>query len=105
MVLKPSSANGSIRRRLIWMEMFTSIKLDLLQKVFDKLKELTTTSSPVAMLKSIRIILAIAAHFDYEIWQMDVKTAFLNGILTEDVYMMQPEGFSIQTMLERYANF
>ena len=45
------------------------------------------------MLKSIRIILAIAAHFDYEIWQMDVKTAFLNGILTEDVYMMQPEGF------------
>ena len=51
------------------------------------------TFSPVAMLKSIRIILAIAAHFDYEIWQMDVKTAFLNGILTEDVYMMQPEGF------------
>src|SRR3954463_8888545 len=45
------------------------------------------------MLKSIWIILAIAAHFDYEIWQMDVKTAFLNGILTEDVYMMQPEGF------------
>ena len=45
------------------------------------------------MLKYIRIILAIAAHFDYEIWQMDVKTAFLNGILTEDMYMMQPEGF------------
>ena len=37
------------------------------------------TFSPVAMLKSIRIILAIAAYFDYEIWQMDVKTAFLNG--------------------------
>ena len=45
------------------------------------------------MLKSVRIILAIAAYFDYEIWQMDVKTAFLNGNLTEDVYMMQPEGF------------
>ena len=40
------------------------------------------------MLKSIRIILAIAAYFDYEIWQMDAKTAFLNGNLTEDVYMM-----------------
>jgi hypothetical protein len=39
------------------------------------------------MLKSIRIILAIAAYFDYEIWQMDVKTAFLNGNLDEDVYM------------------
>jgi hypothetical protein len=40
------------------------------------------------MLKSIRIILAIAAYFDYEIWQMDVKTAFLNGNLDEDMYMI-----------------
>ena len=48
------------------------------------------TFSPVAMLKSVRIMLAIAAFFDYEIWQMDVKTAFLNGNLTEDVYMIQP---------------
>ena len=45
------------------------------------------------MLKSIRILLAIAAYYDYEIWQMDVKTAFLNGHLTEDVYMEQPQGF------------
>ena len=37
------------------------------------------TFSPVAMLKSVRVLLAIAAYFDYEIWQMDVKTAFLNG--------------------------
>ena len=51
------------------------------------------TLSPVAMLKSIRIILAIAAYFDYEIWQMDVKTAFLIKNLTEDVYIMQPEDF------------
>ena len=51
------------------------------------------TFSPVAMLKSIRILLAIAAYHDYEIWQMDVKTAFLNGNLLEDVYMTQPEGF------------
>ena len=52
------------------------------------------TFSPVAMLKSIRIMLAIAAHLDYEIWQMDVKTAFLNGELDEEVYMIQPEGFT-----------
>ena len=51
------------------------------------------TFSPVAMLKSIRILLAIAAYYDYEIWQMDVKTAFLNGNLSEDVYKTQPEGF------------
>jgi hypothetical protein len=51
------------------------------------------TFSPVAMLKSIRIILDIATYFDYEIWQMDVEIAFLNGNLTEDVYMTQPEGF------------
>ena len=43
------------------------------------------TFSPVAMLKSIRIILAIAAYFDFEIWQMDVKIAFLNGNKTDDV--------------------
>ena len=51
------------------------------------------TFSPVAMLKSSRIILAIAAYYDYEIWKMDVKTAFLNGHLQEEVYMIQPEGF------------
>ena len=45
------------------------------------------------MIKSIRILLAIAAHMDYEIWQMDVKTAFLNGRLDETIYMVQPEGF------------
>ncbi|KAK8510716.1 hypothetical protein V6N12_067166 [Hibiscus sabdariffa] len=51
------------------------------------------TFSPIAMFKSIRILLAVAAFHDYEIWQMDVKTAFLNGKLEEDVYMTQPEGF------------
>jgi hypothetical protein len=46
------------------------------------------TFSLVAMLKSIRIILAIAAYFDYEIWQMDVKIAFLTENLEEDMYMI-----------------
>ena len=39
------------------------------------------TFSPVAMIKSIKILLSIATHMDYEIWQMDVKTAFLNESL------------------------
>ena len=43
------------------------------------------TFSPVAKLKSVRIMLAIAAYYDYEIWQMDVKTAFLNGYLKEEL--------------------
>ena len=38
-------------------------------------------------------MLAIVAFNDYEIWQMDVKTAFLNGFLEEELYMIQLEGF------------
>ncbi|GJV72055.1 retrotransposon protein, putative, ty1-copia subclass [Tanacetum coccineum] len=49
--------------------------------------------SPVADNRAIRILIAIAAYYDYEIWQMDVKTAFLNGRLDEDIYMEQPEGY------------
>ena len=45
------------------------------------------------MLKSIRILLSIATHYDYEIWQMDVKTDFLNGNFEEEIYMMQLGGF------------
>ena len=43
---------------------------------------------------SLRIILALVAHFDLEFQQMDVKNAFLNGDLEEEVYMKQPEWFS-----------
>ena len=43
------------------------------------------------MLKSVQIMLAIATI--YEIWQMDVKTAFLNEFIKEELYMMQPERF------------
>ncbi|GJS73690.1 putative RNA-directed DNA polymerase, partial [Tanacetum coccineum] len=51
------------------------------------------TFSSVAKIKSIKIMIAIVAFHDYKIWQMDVKIAFLNGRLTEDVFMAQPEGF------------
>ncbi|GJY27483.1 retrotransposon protein, putative, ty1-copia subclass [Tanacetum coccineum] len=50
------------------------------------------TFSPVAYIRAIMIFIAIAAFYDYEIWQMAVKTAFLNGYLSEEVYMEQPEG-------------
>ena len=48
------------------------------------------------MLKSIRILLSIDDALDYETWQMDVKTAFLNGYLDESIYMMQPKGFIVE---------
>lgn len=51
------------------------------------------TYAPVAKLTTLRILLSIAVHFDMEIHQMDVKCAFLNGQLNEDIFMIQPEGF------------
>ena len=51
------------------------------------------TYAPVARLEAIRMFLAFAAHSDYKVYQMDVKSAFLNGELEEEVYVEQPPGF------------
>nr|GFA33075.1 putative zinc finger, CCHC-type [Tanacetum cinerariifolium] len=51
------------------------------------------TFSPVTDIRAIRILINIAAYYDYTIWQMDVKTAFLNGYLNEELYMENPKGF------------
>ncbi|GJY90514.1 retrovirus-related pol polyprotein from transposon TNT 1-94 [Tanacetum coccineum] len=55
--------------------------------------------APVARLDAIRIFLAYAAHMNMIVYQMDVKTAFLNGILREEVYVSQPDGFVDQDNL------
>ena len=75
------------------MVMLLSTKLDLSQKGFRQVQgvEYDEIFSLVSMLKSVWIMLAIATF--YEIWQMDIKTVFLNGFLEEELYMMQPEGF------------
>ena len=52
------------------------------------------TFSPVSCKDFFRIIMALAVHYDLELHQMDVKTAFLNGDLYENVYMAQPKGFT-----------
>ena len=71
----------------------TIYKVRLVVKGFRQVQgvEYDEIFSLVSMLKSVRIMLAIATF--YEIWQMDVKTAFLNGFIKEGLYMVQPEGF------------
>ncbi|GKF19775.1 retrovirus-related pol polyprotein from transposon TNT 1-94, partial [Tanacetum coccineum] len=49
--------------------------------------------APVARLKAVRMFVAYAAHKNFTIYQMDVKTAFLNGPLKEEVFVSQPDGF------------
>ena len=53
------------------------------------------TYSPVTRITSIRMLLALAAVHDLKIYQIDVKTTFLNGELEEEIYMEQPEGFIV----------
>ena len=51
--------------------------------------------APVARLEAIKIFLAYASHKNFKVYQMDVKSTFLNGDLEEEVYMEQPEGFQL----------
>ncbi|GAA0169340.1 transmembrane signal receptor [Lithospermum erythrorhizon] len=55
--------------------------------------DFSDTFAPVARLDTIRMLLAIAAQKKWKIYQLDVKSAFLNGILEEDIYVEQLEGF------------
>jgi hypothetical protein len=54
------------------------------------------TFSPVSSKNSFRIITALVAHYNLELYQIDVKTIFLNGDLYENVYMAQPKGFVVE---------
>ncbi|KAJ9544999.1 hypothetical protein OSB04_024706 [Centaurea solstitialis] len=51
------------------------------------------TFAPIARIEAIRIFLAYAAHKNIKVFQMDFKSAFLNGVFHEEVYIEQPEGF------------
>ncbi|GJW71464.1 retrovirus-related pol polyprotein from transposon TNT 1-94 [Tanacetum coccineum] len=59
----------------------------------DKGIDFEESFAPVARLEAIRIFLTFAAHMNMVVYQMDVKTAFLNGNLREEVYVSQPDGF------------
>nr|GEV91251.1 retrovirus-related Pol polyprotein from transposon TNT 1-94 [Tanacetum cinerariifolium] len=69
---------------------------ELVDKPFGKMEEgidFEESFAPVACLKAVRIFIAYAAHKSFPIYQMDVKTAFLNGPLKEEVFVAQPDGF------------
>jgi hypothetical protein len=54
------------------------------------------TFAPVARLDTIRLLLAISTQKGWKVFQLDVKSAFLNGVLQEEIYVEQPDGFVIQ---------
>ena len=71
------------------------IRLDLVCKGYaqDEGLDYGETFAPVARMKGVRTLLAYAAYKGFKVYQMDVKSAFLNGILEEEVYIEQPQGF------------
>jgi hypothetical protein len=81
-------SNGNIER----------FKAQLVAKDFTQSEGIDYTEifSPVSCMDSLRIIMALVENYDLELHQMDVKTAFLNGDLLENVYMAQPKGFTIK---------
>ena len=60
--------------------------------------------SVVAKVASIRLLLSVVAAFDFEVEQMDLKKTFLHGDLEEEIYMEQPEGFTVKGKKEYYAS-
>ena len=74
------------------MEVLRSIKQDLLPEVFDY----EETFALVARYTSIRAIMALASMMKWDLYQMDVKTTFLNGVIEEEVYIEQPQGFEVE---------
>lgn len=57
--------------------------------------------SPIAKYTSIKILLALITHFNWELDKLDVKTAFLYGVLDKTIYMNQPKGFEVNSKPEK----
>lgn len=63
--------------------------------------DFSDTFAPVARHDTIRILLALAAQFEWRIYQLDVKSAFLNGWLNEEIFVEQPEGYEVKGQVHK----
>jgi hypothetical protein len=92
---KPIGCKWMFRRKYNTDGSLQTFKARLVAKGFRQKKGIDyfDTYAPVARITSIRVLLALASIFNLYVHQMDVKTAFLNGDLDEEVYMEQPEDF------------
>jgi hypothetical protein len=83
-------------------EVVTRIKARLVAKGYSQVKGLNfdETFAPVARLESIRMLLAYATHYGIKLYQMDVKSTFLNGLIKKEVYVEQPPDLES----EEYSN-
>ena len=77
------------------MEKCVETKQDQYVKVILKKKSIDSGENfvPVARLEGVRTLLAYVAHRGFKVYQMDVKSTYLKGILFEEVYIVQPEAF------------
>lgn len=94
-VVSSFDVNGFIRKKIDSKGNIERFKERLDAKGFTQREgiDYVETFSPVSSKDAFRVIMALVAHYNLELHQMDVRTAFLNGELNEDVYMIQPEGF------------
>ena len=92
---KPIGCKWIFKRKLNAAGHVEKYKARLVAKGFTQREgvDFVETFSPVVKFTSIHIISALTAYYDLELHQMDVKTAFFNGYLEEEIYMLQPEGF------------
>jgi len=82
------NSDGSVARHKVRL-----VAKGFLQNVGVDYKEIF---APVAKIETIRLIMALASQRNWSVYHLDVKSAFLNGSLNEDVYVTQPPGFEIK---------
>jgi hypothetical protein len=84
----------------------TRNKAQLVAKGYSQVEGLDfdETYAPVARLESIRILLAYATYHEFKLYQMDVKSAFLNDHIKEEVYVEQPSALKTVSMLHMFIS-